>query len=312
MPNEETLGTASYQAKTGNEETLLVGCCDTHIHADPDIRPRAINDLELCRKAKELGMRAIVLKNHDFITNDRAYIARLVVPGIEVFGGIALNGSVGGINPLAVETMLQFTGKCARYVWLPTYQSAYEKMIYKKKSDAVGINVVDSSGKILPEVRNVMKIVAKADLILGTGHTSPTEVLAICKAAKEEGVRKVVVTHAMQSALEKSMNDMQQAVAMGAIIEHSYFSHLIGPQSPMAMYRTGRKQVTMDQFANAINILGAENCILSSDTGQSMNPTPADALRDFIIQLMHKGITQDQIDSMTRKNPARLLGLEKW
>jgi predicted metal-dependent phosphotriesterase family hydrolase len=51
---------------------------------------------------------------------------------------------------------------------------------------------------------------------------------------------------------------------------------------------------------------------LSSDMGQSMNPTPTDALRDFITQLMNKGITQEQIDSMTRKNPARLLGLEKW
>ena len=264
IQNEETLAKESYQAKVGTEETLLIGCCDTHIHADPDIRPRAINDLDLCRKAKELGMRAVVLKNHDFITNDRAYIARLVVPGIEVFGGIALNGSVGGINPLAVETMLQFTGKYARYVWLPTYQSSYEKMIYKKRPDAVGVKVVDSSGKILQEVRNVMKIVAKADLILGTGHTSPAEVLAVCKAAKEEGVRKVVVTHAMQSALEKSMDDMKQAVAMGAIIEHSYLSYLMGPQSPMALYRVGRKQVTMDQFADAINILGAENCILSS------------------------------------------------
>jgi hypothetical protein len=291
-------------------EKLLAGTIDMHVHADPDVRPRAINDIDLCRKAKEVGMRAMVLKNHDFITNDRAYLVRQVVPGIEVFGGIALNESVGGINPVAVETMLQFTGSCARYVWLPTYQSAFEASHKLKRPDAGGVKILDSAGKVLPDVRKVMKIVAKADLILGTGHSSPAESLAIVKAAKEEGVRKVVVTHAMQSPIEMTVDDMKRAADMGAYIEHCYFSFLMGPMAPLPAYRTGRKQVTMEAFAKAINDIGAERCVLCTDLGQAMNPTPADGMRDFITQLIKKGIKQEQIDLMVRKNPEKLLGLE--
>jgi hypothetical protein len=289
-------------------EKLLAGAIDMHVHADPDVRPRAINDIDLCRRAKEVGMRAMVLKNHDFITNDRAYLVRQVVPGIEIFGGIALNESVGGINPVAVETMLQFTGACARYVWLPTYQSSFE-MLLKGKRDA-GVKVLDSAGKVLPDVRKVMKIAAKADLILGTGHISPAESLVIVRAAKEEGIGKVVVTHAMQSPFEMTVDDMKRAADMGAYIEHCYLSFLMGPMAPMAAYRTGRKQVTMEAFAKAINAIGAERCFISTDLGQAMNPTPADGMRDFITQLTKLGITKEQIDFMARKNPARLLGLE--
>jgi hypothetical protein len=291
-------------------EKLLAGAIDMHVHADPDVRPRAINDIDLCRRAKEVGMRAMVLKNHDFITNDRAYLVRQVVPGIEIFGGIALNESVGGINPVAVETMLQFTGACARYVWLPTYQSSFEMSLKKGHHTGTGVKVLDSAGKVLPDVRKVMKIVAKADLILGTGHISPAESLVIVKAAKEEGIGKIVVTHAMQSPFEMTLDDMKRAADMGAYIEHCYLSFLMGPMAPMAAYRTGRKQVSMEAFAKAINTVGAERCFISTDLGQAMNPTPADGMRDFITQLTKLGITKEQIDFMARKNPAKLLGLE--
>jgi len=40
-------------------------------------------------------MRGIVLKSHQDPTASLAYIVRKEVPGIEVFGGIALNRTVG-------------------------------------------------------------------------------------------------------------------------------------------------------------------------------------------------------------------------
>ena len=44
-------------------------------------------------------MRAIVLKNHYEPTASLAYIVRKEVPGIEIFGGISLDLTVGGVNP---------------------------------------------------------------------------------------------------------------------------------------------------------------------------------------------------------------------
>ena len=52
-------------------------------------------------------MRALVLKNHYESTASLAYLVRKEVPGIEIYGGIALNRTVGGVNPAAVERYLK-------------------------------------------------------------------------------------------------------------------------------------------------------------------------------------------------------------
>ena len=287
----------------------LVGTIDMHVHAAPDTASRSVNDFELAQKAKELGMRGVVTKNHEFITNDRAYLVRQIIPGIEVFGGITLNESVGGINPEAVAQMIKFTGGCGKIVWLPTHGSANHKSFFAKKADAGGIRVIDASGSVVPELRKVLKLIAKADIIFATGHVSGKEILASVKAAKQEGVRKVLVTHAMQSPGELSIDDLKRCVEAGAFIEHCYLTYLMGPQAALGWMK-GWKHIPIEEFAKAIKEVGAENCVIATDLGQYMNPIPADGMKEFILALMSKGITQEQINLMAKKNPARLLGLE--
>jgi len=287
----------------------LVGTIDMHVHAGPDTASRSVNDFELTQKAKELGMRGVVTKNHEFITNDRAYLVRQIIPGIEVFGGITLNESVGGINPEAVDLMIKFTGGCGKIVWLPTHGAANHKSFFAKKPDAGGIKVIDGSGNVIPQLRQVLKIIAKADIIFATGHVSAQEVLASVKAAKQEGVRKILVTHAMQSPGELSIDDLKRCVEMGAFIEHCYLTYLMGPQAALGWMK-GWKHVSIDEFAKAIKEVGAQNTVLATDLGQYMNPTPSDGMKEFILGLMSKGINQEQINWMAKKNPARLLGLE--
>jgi len=287
----------------------LVGTIDMHVHAGPDTASRSVNDFELTQKAKELGMRGVVTKNHEFITNDRAYLVRQMIPGIEVFGGIVLNESVGAINPEAVDQMLKFTGGCGKIVWLPTHGAANHKSFFAKKPDAGGIRVIDASGDVVPELRKVLKIIAKADVIFATGHVSSKEVLASVKAAKQEGVRKVLVTHAMQSPGELSIDDLKRCVESGAFIEHCYLTYLMGPQAALGWMK-GWKHISIEDFAKAIKEVGAQNTVIATDLGQYMNPIPADGMKEFILALMSKGITQEQINWMAKKNPARLLGLE--
>ncbi len=287
----------------------LVGTIDMHVHAGPDTASRSVNDFELAQKAKELGMRGVVTKNHEFITNDRAYLVRQIIPGIEVFGGITLNESVGGINPEAVDLMLKFTGGCGKIVWLPTHGAANHKSFFAKKPDAGGIRVIDASGNVVPELRKVLKLIAKADIIFATGHVSRKEVLASVKAAKQEGVRKVLVTHAMQSPGELSIDDLKRCVEAGAFIEHCYLTYLMGPQAALGWMK-GWKHVSIEEFAKAIKEVGADHCVIATDLGQYMNPIPADGMKEFILGLQSKGITNEQINWMAKKNPARLLGLE--
>ncbi len=280
-------------------ENPLAGTIDMHIHPSPDVTRRSVNDIELARKAKEMGMRGVVMKNHEFPTDARAYLVKQAVPGVEVFGGITLNYPVGGINPAAVETMLNFSGGCGREVWLCTYQAAYDQARRFKRTDGWGIRVTDSTGSVIPEMRKILKTVAKADVILATGHVSPQEALAVVKAAKEEGVRRIMVTHALGEIVRMSVDDAMRAVEMGAFIEHCYLN----------IYK---KEISIEDLAKAIKRLGPDHCILSTDLGQALNPIPTEGFREFILYLSKQGITQEEISWMTRKNPARLLGLEPF
>jgi hypothetical protein len=287
----------------------LAGAIDLHVHAAPDVAARSVNDIELAQKAKEMGMRGIVINNHEFITNDRAYLVRQVIPGIEVWGGIVLNYSVGGLNPVAVERMIRFTGGYGKIVWLPTFDAAHHKSFFTKKPDAGGIRVVDDSGSVVSELRKILQLAAQADIIFATGHVSSQEVLATVQAANEEGVRRIIVTHAMASPVQMSLEEMRRCVQMGAFIEHVYVANLVGPSAHQEWMRSW-KHISMEMYAQAIQALGAEHCILSSDLGQYLNPTPADGMQEFIKVLSRQGISDEEIGWMVRKNPARLLGLE--
>src|SRR5258707_5216717 len=110
-------------AAAGLAAQPLNGVIDIHVHSDPDSVPRSIDAIDLARLAKSRGMRALVLKNHYEPTASLAYVVRQEVPGIEVFGGIDLNRTVGGINPAAVERMTLVKGGWGRLVWMPTFDA---------------------------------------------------------------------------------------------------------------------------------------------------------------------------------------------
>jgi hypothetical protein len=160
----------------------------------PDNRPRALHGIEAARQAKARGMRALVLKNHYEWTSGLAYLARQEVPGIEVFGGVDLNLSVGGINPHAVEYMRQSTGGYGRIVWFPTFDA--ENAVRFDKADRPFVSV-SRGGELLPAVKEVIALIAKYDLVLATGHSTAEEGLMLLREARRAGVRRMVVTHAI-------------------------------------------------------------------------------------------------------------------
>src|SRR5476651_829997 len=114
-----------YLSSLKADSNVLAGVIDFHAHTGPDVEPRLVNDLQLVRLAKQAGMRAIVLKNHFMPTADRAELAMQEVGGIEVFGGVVLNRSVGGLNPEAITRMLQLEGNRGKVVWLPTVDAEH-------------------------------------------------------------------------------------------------------------------------------------------------------------------------------------------
>ena len=270
----------------------LEGAIDMHAHGAPDGTPRKLDVLDLARTAKAAGMRAIVIKNHYEPTASLAYVVRKAVPGIEVFGGISLDLTVGGVNPAAVEWMTKVEGHYGKVVWLPTFDSESQVKI---TGDKRPFAPVTRDGKILPETLAVIDVAAKHDLVLEMGHSAPEESLLIVPEAKRRGVKNVVVTHAMASpGGSMSLDQMKAAAKAGALLELVY--------APIT-----DEQLTKE--AEAIKAIGAASFVLSSDLGQPPNPLHTDGLLALYKGLMAHGVSAADIDLMSRKNPARLLGL---
>ena len=278
------------------QEKPLAGVIDIHVHSAPDSTPRSIDAIDLARLAKAQGMRGLVLKNHYEPTASLAYIVRKEVPGIAIFGGIDLNLSVGGMNPTAVEHMASITGGYGRFVWMATFDSENQVRFSKENRPFVPIA---RDGKLLPETKAVIAVIAKRDLVMATGHSSADEGLLLVREAKEQGVHHMVVTHAMLQPTHMSPAQMLEAAKMGAYIEFVY-NGLIG----------SGKQFDFADYARAIRFVGVDHCILSSDMGQPKNPLHPDGLVAFFRGLAKEGFTQAEIDRMAKKNPGQLVGLD--
>jgi len=270
----------------------LAGAIDMHAHSDPDGVPRSIDAIDLARLAKSRGMRAIVLKNHYEPTASLAYLVRKEVPGIEVFGGISLDLTVGGVNPAAVEWMTKVKGGYGRVVWMPTYDSEHQVTTSGRKRPFAR---VAKDGKLVPEVVQVISIIAKNNLVLETGHSSPAEALLLIREGKRQGVQSLLVTHAMSPLVAMSIPEMEEAAKLGAYLEFVW----VPPGSDAAK-----------AYVKAIRDVGPQFCVLSSDLGQANTPLHPDGLLAMYRYLMSQGFSEAEINQMAKVNPTKLLGLK--
>jgi hypothetical protein len=273
----------------------LNGVVDIHVHSDPDSVPRSIDALELAKLARARGMRGLVLKNHYEPTASLAWLARKAAPGLEVFGGIALNRSVGGINAAAVERMILVKGGLGRVVWMPTFDAENQVRVSNESRPFVSVS---RDGELLPEVKRVIDLIAKHDLVLATGHSSPAEDLLLVREAKARGVKRIVVTHAMLSPVSMNVEQMKKAAVMGAYLE--FVSNALIGKTKSAEFR---------DYAAAMRAVGLEHCILSSDLGQAGNPLHPDGLEAVFRELRQAGMRPSEIERVSKLNPAKLLGL---
>jgi type IV secretory pathway TrbD component len=247
-------------------------------------------------KAQAAGMRAIVLKNHYTATADRAWLAMRAVPGIEVFGGVALNRAVGGVNAEAVLRMAQMEGRRGRIVWLPTWDARHWVTAAGETRPSLGV-VID--GWPVPELADVFRVAAEYDLVIATGHAAAEESLVLIDAARAAGVKHVLVTHALAPQLAVTDDRLREMVRRGATIELVWLQHHPPAGVPVA------------RAMAAIRSVGAEHVVIASDFGQATKPSPPEGLRAFIEALRAEGITPAEIDLMVKRNPARLLGLSE-
>ena len=280
----------------------LDGAIDLHVHTAPDVYPRSLDDRELVRAAEHARMRAILLKSHHTLTADRATLAAQDV-SLPVFGGLALNLTVGGLNPAAVETAIAFG---ARQIWMPTIHAQHcltyasqEMFQAEARKGYAGLSIFNADGAPIPALLPILELIRDADIALGTGHLAPAESLALLQYARDLGLKRLLVTHPLMSFTRFTTAQLEQAVALGAFLEFDALS--CHPNWPQAM--------PADATAAAIQHVGPEHCVIASDGGQAANPTAPNMLLDFAHRLAAAGLPADAFPTLMHDNPAYLLDL---
>jgi len=288
---------------------LLIGIIDLHVYASPCLYERAFDETELALQAREAGYMAILVKCHHAPNADRVQTAQKVVPGIGIFGGVVLNFTVGGLNPYAVEAAIRFGGKI---VWMPnmhaknhirTFGSGeYKTLVSKTKpllpaiSLEQGITILDRDGRLRQEIFDILDLIAMGDVILGSGHLAPEEVFPLVKAARERGVRKILIQHPMETVTNWTLQAQGEIADLGAILEHNFSTCLYRPLHPR-------------EVADAIKSVGPQRCVIASGLGQPYNVHPIEGMRQFICGLLENGITEKEINQMTIQKPRDLLSI---
>jgi len=287
---------------------LLRGAIDMHAHTHPALFRRPLDDADLARSALQYGMRGFVLKDHDSLTTGRAYYVNNMVEGVQAFGGIVLNRSVGALNPHVVQAAIHYG---AKVIWMPSNHSKWHAEYFqtsdypqlgrpRKQLPGPGVTVLDEDGRLKPEVLTILDLVAEADVCLATGHLSPQETRLLLDEATRRGVRKFLVTHANWALTRYDLEEQKEFVRKGAFLEYvavSCVSPIFYEQKPA-------------ELARWIQELRGQNLVLSSDLGQLSGPPHPEGLRMLVAALLDEGVPFDTLARMMRDNPARLLNLE--
>jgi hypothetical protein len=296
MANERSLGSGRVE---------FDGAIDMHVHFGPEPlisrasgAPHAVDPRQAAQEAAAAGMKAIVLKAHEFPSHLVAQLVSADAPDVHVVGSICCDFPVGGLNPVAVEAAV---AAGAGMVWLPTISSAnYADHfgVFGWEGEP-GISLLDEDGNLLPVVREILDLVHQYGAVLATGHISRAEHFKVIEAYRGRG--PIVVTHAMQERPDGptlSEQDCLELAAMGASIELTAHSCVGIP-------------ATLDRVTWAVRQLPPDSVVLSSDYGWSTDyPHPAPGLRGYLDLLYELGAPMKLLRNMSCTNPGRLLAID--
>jgi Family of unknown function (DUF6282) len=283
---------------------LVRGAYDLHVHVEPDLAKRRIDDLSLARRFGELGLAGFVLKSHYVPTAERAAVVRAAVPGVDALGAIALNAGVGGLNAQAIEIAAR---EGARIVWLPTVDSENEasedgpkpakQPVWRTIQDEfAAAGVAGDPVRVTPEaLARVLVVVARHDLVLATGHLGRAEIHSSVDAALVAGVSRVVVTHPDYPTQGVPVGEQRVLAGKGALLERCF-----------APIHSGK--VSWEETFEAIRATGAESNVLSTDLGQLANPPVEDGLALMADRLLGAGFSDGEVRTMAVVNTRRLAG----
>ena len=216
--------------------------------------------------------------------------------GFTVFGGVALNYSVGGINPHAVVETARQGGKV---VWMPTIGARHfiaNSTNATQLRAAIPKNVrgltATTNGQLKRPVHMILDTVAEHDMVLASGHLAPHETIILFTEAVNRGIRRLIVNHPLAPFVAMGDDDMKTLADLGAYIEFT-------------------PQLSIPERARAIRMLGIEQCFIATDGGNVKRPPPVESFLEFIVGLYNEGFTEAELRHLSVTVPAEVLGLHE-
>ena len=291
---------------------LIAGAIDLHVHGQPDLSRAVVNrgtDAAVAALARQYEINGWVLKSHLWPTMDRAAALQDQFDPEEfrVFGSITLNPQNGGVSPAVVELA---AAHGAKVIFFPTWGSAadVERGGYISTLLARGsahfddyarsnaISVTDSNGRLTSAAADIVHVAAALGLVIGTGHLTFAESKALAEECKEKDV-PVFINHPLHYAADPA--ELKQFTECGAYVEFAA-APLLHPDS----------HHTIKQVFAAIEEVGAEHTVLSTDVFSRWVPPEPEMLRIFAEQLKYLGASAEELHQMLVRNPRRVLGIE--
>jgi Family of unknown function (DUF6282) len=266
---------------------------DLHIHTQPDIQPRLLDDIQAAEAAKLAGMRGILIKSHVVLTADRAKIAEKVVGGIRVFGGLVLNHAVGGFNLDAVEAAILMG---AKVIWMPTHSA---QSMSRWTGTEGGLSIFDNERAILSVVHEILDRIHQANIALATGHLSVEESVALVRLAKSMRLQKIIITHPESVLIRMPLEIQQDLNGPGVFFERCFVD-----TTPLMNFGT-----SIEEIGSHIRATGLDSTFLSTDFGQPVNPSPVEGMSTYLASLKAIGFTEREISKMACLTPAFLMDL---
>lgn len=315
----------NHSTPSARAREIVADAYDLHVHVAPDVMRRSVDDVTLARRFHDLGMAGFVLKSHYNPTAERAEVVRKVARsapagarragaaakgGGDVLGAITLNGSVGGMNPVAVEIAAR---SGARVVWFPTVDASNQRKsraldpegatpppwaavqddLKAHGIEAPAVEVLDENGAVNEQTQAVLELIARHDLVLATGHLGADEILAVTGAARDKGIRNIIITHPEFTSQRLTVDQQTWLAASGAFLERCFTTPYTG-------------KVSWDTMIATIRAVGPEYSFLSSDLGPPDSPAVEDGIALMADEFLKAGFTDEDVHTMAVVNTRRL------
>lgn len=175
--------------------------------------------------------------------------------------------------------------------------SAHTEPLSWQEALSHGYFLLDDRGRLKPVYGEIIRAVVDSRAALFFGHGTHAEIFAVAELLDQLDFRRSVVDHPFSPFVNLDLPQMRQLVAGGSYLNFTYdeLSPLLG--------------VDPARMAEVIRAVGVRHVTLSSDAGEPLFPHTAECIRLIRSYMLAFGMSQDDVNTMSAVNPARILAL---